>query len=124
MPCYGCAIDSSSELSKRVVANNHHVYTNETDLSKVHFEPGISVDISFVTCVGIKITLDLLGRDIEYAPRVINELTQYTLICNTNNPELGGEQVEIFSYPLQITRSLVVNFNPQCHGICRWESDD
>ena len=124
MPCYSCAIGSNTELSERVDVNNHHIYTNETDLTKVHFEPGISVDISFVTCVGIKIALDILGKDIGYTPRVINDLTQYTLICNSNNPKLGGEGVEIFTYPLQITRSLMVDFKPLCPGTCRWESDD
>lgn len=124
MPCYSCAIGSNVELSGRMDVNNHHIYTNETDLTKVHFEPGISVDIAFVTCVGIKVALDILGGDIGYTPRVIDDLTQYTLICNSNNPKLGGEGVEIFTHPLQITRSLVVDFKPLCPGTCRWESDD
>lgn len=39
-----------------------------------------------------------------------DSLTQYTLICNTNNPKIGGEMAENFSYPLQITRSILLDY--------------
>ena len=36
-----------------------------------------------------------------------------------SNTEIGGEMVEIFSYPLQITTSLVVGFGKkQCKESC------
>lgn len=55
--------------------------------------------------------LDLLNRDNEhYTQRLIHNLTQYTLICNTNNPKIGGEMAEIFSYPLQVTTSIEVEY--------------
>ena len=41
-------------MSQRT-STNRRLYTNEEDLSKVNFEPGISVDINFVTTVGIKL---------------------------------------------------------------------
>ena len=55
--------------------------------------------------------LDLLNRDNEsYTQRLIDSLTQYTLICNTNNPKIGGEMAEIFAYPLQVTRSIILGY--------------
>ena len=121
MPCYYCALGDGGNISERAIAN-HHVYSMEEDLELVKFEPGISVDINFITTIGIKIALDILNKDdMGYIPRLLNNLEQYTLICNTDNPEIGGEMVEIFSYPLQVTTSLAVEYDKCCEEICRYE---
>lgn len=119
MPCYLCAIGTRD--ANRAQAY-HKFYTNQTDLEKMNFEPGISIDINFVTTIGIKVALDLLNRNTqEYTPRLLDHLKQYTFICNTNNPKIGGDIVEIFSYPLQVTTSLRVTFNESCKGKCVFE---
>ena len=114
MSCYKCAIGDGGELSQKP-STNRRIYTNEEDLTKVKFVPGISVDISFVTMIAVKMIFDILNKTTEgYIPRLIHELTQYTLVCNSNNPEIGGEMAEIFSYPLQVTTSLEVEFRNSC----------
>jgi len=114
MPCYKCAIGDGGELSQKPSVNRR-IYTNEEDLTKVTFTPGISADINFVTTIAVKIIFDILNRTTEgYIPRLLNDLTQFTLVCNTNNPEIGGEMAEIFSYPLQVTTSLEVQFQGNC----------
>lgn len=120
MPCYKCALGDGGDLSQRT-STNRRIYTTQEDLAKVNFEPGISVDINFVTTVGIKLILDILniGND-SFTPRVLYHLQQYTLICNTNNPKIGGEMAEIFSYPLQVTTSLKVGFCKDCPP-CKFE---
>lgn len=124
MPCYECALGDGGNVSGRVEAN-HHVYSNQEDLEKVRFEPGISVDISFITSIGIKIIIDILNMNTEnYIPRLLNNLKQYTLVCNTNNTKIAGEMVEIFSYPLQVTTSLVVGFDKNCNGQCKYELEE
>lgn len=106
MPDYEDFMATMSDTSGRVEANTH-IYMGEVG----SFEPGISADINFVTTVGVKMILDLLNRNNEnYTQRLIDSLTQYTLICNTNNPKIGGEMAEIFSYPLQVTRSIVLDY--------------
>ncbi len=106
MPDYEDFMATMSAASARVEANTH-IYMGEVG----SFEPGISADINFVTTIGVKMILDILNRDNEhYTQRLLDTLTQYTLICNTNNPKIGGEQAEIFSYPLQVTRSIVLNY--------------
>lgn len=106
MPDYEDFMATMSEGSGRVEANTH-IYMGEVG----SFEPGISADINFVTTIGVKMILDLLNRDNEnYTQRLVDSLTQYTLICNTNNPKIGGEMAEIFSYPLQVTRSIVLDY--------------
>lgn len=114
MPCYKCALGDGSSLSQRT-STNRRIYTNEEDLNKVSFEPGISVDINFVTTVGIKLLLDILNiGNGKFTPRLLPSLTQYTLVCNTDNPKIGGKMAEIFSYPLQVTTSLQVGFGSGC----------
>lgn len=120
MPCYKCALGEGNSISQRT-STNRRLYTNEEDLSKVNFEPGISVDINFVTTVGIKLLLDIFNLDNEgYTSRLLPTLTQYTLVCNTNNPKIGGEMAEIFSYPLQVTTSLQVGHGSNCPP-CEYE---
>ena len=121
MPCYECALGDGSGLSARAEAN-HHVYSNQEDTVGIKFEPGISVDINFVTSIGVKLILDILNAENDgYIPRLLNDLTQYTLVCNTSNPNIGGEMVEIFSYPLQVTTSLKVGFSKKCDKKCKYE---
>ena len=124
MPCYHCALGDGGNMSGRVEAN-HHVYSNQENLEGVKFEPGISVDINFITSIGIKLIIDILNSTNEdYTPRLLDNLKQYTLVCNTNNPKIGGEMVEIFSYPLQVTTSLIVGFSKECDGQCKYELED
>lgn len=114
MPCYKCALGDGGELSNRT-STNRRIYTNQEDLEKVNFEPGISVDINFVTIIGIKLIIDILNLGNEkFTPRVLDSLKQYTLVCNTNKTEIGGELAEIFSYPLQVTTSLEVSHGLDC----------
>lgn len=124
MPCYECALGDGGELSGRVEAN-HHIYSNQENVEGIKFEPGISVDINFITSIGIKLIIDILNSTNEsYIPRLLNDLKQYTIVCNTSNPKIGGEMVEIFSYPLQVTTSLVVGFGKDCTGQCKYELED
>jgi len=124
MPCYECALGDGSGLSVRAEAN-HHVYSNQEDVDAIKFEPGISVDISFATSIGIKLILDILHiRNPEYIPRLLNNLKQYTLVCNTSDPQIGGDMVEIFSYPLQVTTSLKVGFSKKCSDKCKYEKNE
>lgn len=119
MPCYFCAV---GERETNRAQNNHRFYTNQSDLEKVNFEPGISVDITFITCIGTKLAIDILNMTTEdFTPRLLGHLKQYTFVCNTNNPKIGGDIVEIFSYPLQVTTSLSVKYGESCKGVCQYE---
>lgn len=109
-PTYKDFLAVTGYVSGRVT-QNQRFYTTEADLEKASFEPGISADVNFVTIVGVKLILDLLNRGNEgYTQRILPHLTQYTLVCNTNDPKIGGEQAEIFSYPLQVTTSIIVPY--------------
>ena len=111
MPTYKDFMEVAGHMSARV-NQNRRFYTTEAELEKVSFEPGISVDINFVTTIAVKLAIDILNRDNkDYTQRLLPHLTQYTLVCNTNNTKVGGEMAEIFSYPLQVTTSIIVPYS-------------
>jgi len=113
-PCYKCYYDTIGAISSRT-NSNRQIYTFEENITEVTFEPGISVDINFVTIIAIKLIIDILNKDNNnYVPKIINSLSQLTLICNTNDSRIGGEMAEIFSYPLQVTTSIDVSFVGNC----------
>ena len=106
MPAYSDFVAALGETSGRVNADTH-IYMGEVG----SFEPGISADINFVTTIAVKMILDLLNQNNDkYTQRLIHNLSQYTLICNTNNPKIGGDMAEIFAYPLQVTTSIEVEY--------------
>ena len=120
MPCYGCAFEGLGELLSARPQAQRRFYTSEEDLSKLDFQPGIAIDISFVTQIGLKLAIDLLNRNNpQHVPRLLGQLSQYTLVCNSNDPRLGGERAEIFSHPLQVTTSIQVGYGQGCPP-CRW----
>ena len=105
MPTYSDLMATVANVSGRV-NQNRKFYTTEAELEKASFEPGISADIDFVTVIAVKIALDLLNRNNEnYKPRVINNLTQFTLVCNT-----CSDCDPIFTHPLQISTSIIVPY--------------
>ncbi|MDR1198504.1 MAG: ThiF family adenylyltransferase [Prevotellaceae bacterium] len=113
MPDYSDFMWAIGDTSGRAT-QNRKFYTNEEDLARATFEPGISVDIDFVTVIAVKLALDILNRNNpNFTPRLLGHLSQYTLVCNTNNPKIGGYNAEIFSYPLQITTSIEVPYAPK-----------
>ncbi len=113
MPDYDDFMYALGDMSGRV-NQNRKFYTNEEELEKASFEPGISVDIDFVTVIATKLAIDILNRDNpNYTKRLLGHLSQYTLVCNSNNPKVGGENAEIFSYPLQVTTSIQVEYAPK-----------
>jgi hypothetical protein len=94
-------------------SQNRRIYTTEEDLSKLTFEPGIAVDIAFVTNIGTKIALDLFGRGKRPA-RLLDAIKQFTLVCNSTNVKVADDLQEIFDHPLQVTRSIEVEKLPGC----------
>jgi molybdopterin/thiamine biosynthesis adenylyltransferase len=122
LACYQCFTKALGDISGRQSVNRRF-YTTEVDLSKVNFMPGISADITFVTNIGAKIILDIFNRkNPKFVPRLLDSLTQFTLIANTEKKEIGGEQAAIFSYPLQVTTSIVVQKMTDCK-ICNKSSN-
>lgn len=117
LSCYTCAFKDLIDSGR---PESHNTYFgSEEEKNSLSFEPGVAVDIDFVTIIAVKLALDLLNRDnSNYTPRVVNYLRQYTWVCNTNNTNIGGQRAGIFSYPLQITHNLKVHKDENCPYCC------
>lgn len=109
LPCYSCAFAGlDAALSARPQAPRRF-YSTQSEQEAASFQPGLAIDIAWVTQIGLKLALDLLNSKTEgYVARLLGQLSQYTLVCNSNDPRLGGEAAEIFSHPLQVTTSIQV----------------
>ena len=74
MPTYKDFMEVAGHMSARV-NQNRRFYTTEAELEKVSFEPGISVDINFVTTIAVKLAIDILNRDNkDYTQRLLPHL--------------------------------------------------
>jgi molybdopterin/thiamine biosynthesis adenylyltransferase len=114
-PCYSCAFEGLAGSVSQRMEQKRVFYTTEEEISKLSFQPAISTDISHVTQIGIKLAVDILNRTRDgYVPRILDCLSQYTLVCNTNDVRIGGEAAEIFSHPLQVTTSIAPTFGHDC----------
>lgn len=117
MPTYG---ETFAGLISEDDARPHPGYfENEEEAAELKSEPGTSVDISFVTDIALKVCLDLLNLNSEtYTVRVLNYLKNITFICNTNDPTVGGEKVEVFPHPLFISDSIIARKKDEPNAEC------
>lgn len=112
-PCYKCFYDDIGEVITKP-SGYRRFYFEEENAEKLKFEPGISIDINFVTIIAAKLAIDILNINTpNYVPKIIDYVSQFTLICNTNATEVGGEKASFFSYPLQVSKRDVKYCN-QC----------
>lgn len=94
-------------ISEERPEEHNNYFGDEAEQALLNFEPGTSIDIEFVSNIGIKVCLDLINANSNnYTVRVVNYLTNITLICNTNNPLIGGESVTMFPHPLFISNTV------------------
>lgn len=122
MPCYGCAFGKLNPDLAKQMKQKRRYYSNETKSEQIDFQPGIAIDISYVVQVALKLAIDLLNRNNPcYIKRLLGHLSQYTLVCNSNDHQLGGDAAEIFSHPLQVTNSIQVEYMQKC-TTCGWDS--
>jgi len=120
MPCYGCAFDGLGNAISHRAEAKRRFYSNERELAALDFQPGIAIYIAYVVQVGLKLAIDLLNRhNPRHVPRLLGHLSQYTLVCNSNDRLVGGEAAEIFSHPLQVTTSVQVGYRQDCSA-CGW----
>ena len=119
MPCYGCAFEGLLGSLSRRSELKRRFYSNESELQELNFQPGLAIDIAYVVQVGLKLAIDLLNRhNPHHVPRLLSKLSQYTLVCNSNDDRLGGDAAGIFSHPLQVTTSIQVGYGHSCPN-CR-----
>ena len=102
LPTYAEAFAGMLEADRP--ETHRQYFTSVAEEETLRAEPGINTDITFVTALGVTLGRDLLQEnEKDYHPRVAQWLTNYTLVCNTNRPDIGGAQCAFFPEPLKIT---------------------
>lgn len=118
--CYGCSLEGMIKESLKTYNERNHFYVGQ---ETTVIEPGITADIEYVTTLGTKLVLDILNRNNDsYTTRLLDGFTQYTLVCNTNNPELAGEMAsKLFVKPLEIKHIIPLG-KDDCKTCCGEDS--
>jgi molybdopterin/thiamine biosynthesis adenylyltransferase len=109
MPCYECYCGQGD--MQRIEPSKQ--YIDEIEEGKVNFEPGLGMDIDFVSTAGCKFILDILNLGSDCNIRVFGYYKQYTVICNTTLEKLGQKK-GLFSKPLEI-KSYNYPKDPDCY---------
>lgn len=83
MACYTCAygedvgVDHSNQNVRR------KFYATEAELEKLHFQPGMSLDIELTAIFETKLAIDLLmENEEEYVPKLLPYINQCTILLN------------------------------------------
>ena len=105
MTRYRCAFREAVEAA---AVERNRFYLDQADEAKVHFEPGIDVDITLGTSIGVKVVLDLLNlENASYTPRLLPYTGQLLLFANSHLEQVAGEDAaKLFTHPLQAARGL------------------
>jgi hypothetical protein len=83
MACYTCAYgeDGGVDHSNQNVRRNF--YATEAELEKLHFQPGLSLDIELTAIFQTKLAIDLLMENEEgYVPKLLPYINQCTILLN------------------------------------------
>ena len=83
MACYTCAYgeDKGVDYSNQEV--RRRFYATETELEKLHFQPGMYLDIQLTAIFEAKLAIDLLMENEEgYEPKLLPYINQCTILLN------------------------------------------
>lgn len=83
MACYTCAYGEDIGVDHNNQAVRRKFYATESELEKLHFQPGLSLDIEQTAIFEVKLAIDLLmERDEEYEPKLLPYVNQCTILLN------------------------------------------
>jgi len=83
MPCYTCAYGEDTGVDHSSQAVRRKYYATETELEKLHFQPGLFLDIELTGIFEAKLAIDLLMEGEEgYQPKLLPYIRQCTILLN------------------------------------------
>lgn len=83
MACYTCAYGEDKGVDYSNQAVRRRFYATETELEKLHFQPGMYLDIQLTAIFEAKLTIDLLMENEEgYEPKLLPYINQCTVLLN------------------------------------------
>lgn len=83
MACYTCAYGEDVGVDHSNQNVRHKFYATEAELEKLHFQPGMSLDIELTAIFEAKLAIDLLMEKEEgYVPKLLPYINQCTVLLN------------------------------------------
>ncbi|MFI3212743.1 MAG: ThiF family adenylyltransferase [Eubacteriales bacterium] len=83
MACYTCAYGEDIGRDHSNQSVRRKFYATESELEKLHFQPGMSLDIGLTSIFQTKLAIDLLMEDEEgYVPKLLPYINQCTILLN------------------------------------------
>lgn len=83
MACYTCAYGEDKGVDYSNQAVRRRFYATETELEKLHFQPGMYLDIQLTAIFEAKLAIDLLMEDeTGYEPKLLPYINQCTVLLN------------------------------------------
>ena len=83
MPCYTCAYGEDIGVDYSNQAVRREFYATESELAKLHFQPGMSLDIELTAIFETKLAIDLLMEGEEgYKPKLLPYVKQCVVLLN------------------------------------------
>ena len=83
MACYTCAYGEDKGVDYSNQAVRRRFYATERELEKLHFQPGMYLDIQFTAIFEAKLAIDLLMENEEgYEPKLLPYINQCTVLLN------------------------------------------
>lgn len=83
MACYTCAYGEDKGIDYSNQAVRRRFYATETELEKLHFQPGMYLDIQLTEIFQAKLAIDLLMENEEgYEPKLLPYINQCTVLLN------------------------------------------
>lgn len=83
MACYTCAYGEDIGVNHSKQNVRRKFYATEAELEKLHFQPGMSLDIELTAIFEIKLAIDLLMENEKgYVPKLLPYINQCTILLN------------------------------------------
>lgn len=83
MACYTCAYGEDMGIDHGNQNVRRKFYATESELEKLHFQPGTSLDIELTAIFETKLAIDLLMENEEgYVPKLLPYINQCTILLN------------------------------------------
>ncbi len=83
MACYTCAYGEDKGVDYSNQAVRRRFYATESELEKLHFQPGMYLDIQLTAIFEAKLVIDLLMENEEgYEPKLLPYVNQCTVLLN------------------------------------------
>lgn len=116
MACYTCAYGEDVGVDHSNQAVRRRFYATEGELEKLHFQPGMSMDIEQTAIFATKLAIDLLMEgEPDYQAKLLPYVKQCTILLNYPVDQEVNPYMQLFENPRPMTwKTGPAMRNPQC----------